>query len=73
MKKVYRMQNLDCANCAAKMERAISKIDGVASAEVNFMTQRLTLDADESKLPEILEQIKTCVARVDPAAKVLGI
>ena len=73
MKKVYRMKNLDCANCAAKMERAIQKIDGVQFAEVSFMAQRLTLDVDERKLPEILEQVKKCVAKVEPDTKVLGI
>ena len=73
MKKVYRMHNLDCANCAAKMERAIQKIDGVHSAEVSFMAQRLTMDVDEAKLPEILEQVKKCVSKVEPTTKVLGI
>ena len=73
MKKVYRMHNLDCANCAAKMERAIQKIDGVHSAEVSFMAQRLTMDVDEAKLSEILEQVKKCVSKVEPTTKVLGI
>ena len=73
MKKVYRMHNLDCANCAAKMERAIQKIDGVHVAEVSFMAQRLTMDVDEAKLPEILEQVKKCVSKVEPTTKVLGI
>lgn len=73
MKKVYRMHNLDCANCAAKMERSIQKIDGVHSAEVSFMAQRLTMDVDEAKLPEILEQVKKCVSKVEPSTKVLGI
>ena len=73
MKKVYRMHNLDCANCAAKMERAIQKIDGVHSAEVSFMAQRLTMEVDETKLPAILEQVKKCVAKVEPTTKVLGI
>ena len=44
MKKVYRLQDLDCANCAAKMERAIAKIDGVDSVTVSFMAQKLTLE-----------------------------
>ena len=48
MKKVYKMEDLDCANCAAKMERAIHKIDGVNAASVNFLTQRLAIEADES-------------------------
>ena len=73
MKKIYRMKDLDCANCAAKMERAIQKIDGVKSAEVSFMAQRLTLEVEESKLSEILEHVKKCVAKVEPTTKVLGI
>ena len=73
MKKVYRMSGLDCANCAAKMERAIGKIKGVTSAEISFMSQRLTLDADEVLLPDILEQVKKCVKKVDPYCEVLGI
>ena len=73
MKKVYRMKNLDCANCAAKMERAIQKINGVSYAEVSFMAQRLTLEMDETKVSEILEQVKKCVSKVEPDCKVLGI
>ena len=73
MKKVYRMQNLDCANCAAKMERAIGKIDGVQSAEVSFMAQRLTMEVDETKLSSIMEQVKKAVSKVEPSTKVLGI
>ena len=73
MKKSFKMENLDCANCAAKMERAIQKIDGVHSAEVRFMAQRWTMDVDEAKLPEILEQVKKCVSKVEPTTKVLGI
>ena len=73
MKKTYRMKNLDCANCAAKMERAIQKLDGVSFAEVSFMAQRLTLEVEEDKLPAVLEQVKKCVAKVEPDCKVLGI
>ncbi len=43
MKKTYKLQDLDCANCAAKMEDAIGRLDGVSSARVNFMTQKLTI------------------------------
>lgn len=73
MRKIYRLKDLDCANCAAKMERAIGKLDGVQSAEVSFMAQRLTLEVDDSRLPEILEQVKACVAKVEPDCKILGI
>ena len=73
MKKVYRMQNLDCANCAAKMERAIQKLDGVQDVTISFMAQRLTLECDEARLPEILEQIKVCIAKVEPDCRLLGV
>ncbi len=61
MKKTYQLENLDCANCAAKMERAIRKIDGVHSASIHFLTQKLILEADETNLENILkESIKVC-------------
>ena len=47
MKKKFKLQDLDCANCAAKMEESIKKIDGVNDAVVSFMTQKMTVDADE--------------------------
>ena len=72
MKKVYRMKNLDCANCAAKMERAIQKINGVEEASVSFMAQRLTLTCEEAQLPEILEKAKAAVAKVDPECTIMG-
>ena len=48
MKKVFKLNDLDCANCAAKMEAAIQKLDGVKSATISFMTQKLTLEADDA-------------------------
>ncbi len=65
MKKTYALDNLDCANCVAKMEAAIAKIDGVQSATISFMAQKLTLEADEDKLEAIVEQAKKCVSNVD--------
>ena len=56
MKKRFKLVNLDCANCAAKMEAAIKKLDGVNDASVSFMTQKLTLDADDARFEEILHQ-----------------
>ena len=72
MRKVYRLKDLDCANCAAKMERAISKIDGVDYAEVNFMAQKLMIEAEEAKIPQILEMAKKCIAKVEPECSILG-
>ena len=71
MKKVYRLQDLDCANCAAKMERAIGKIDGVQRASVNFLTQRLAVEADEERFEEIMDEIAKACRRVEPDCKIL--
>ena len=65
MKKVFRMENVDCANCAAKMEHAISKIDGVEKATISFMTQRLTLEFDETRFDEILDKAEKACQKVD--------
>ena len=54
MKKKFKMVDLDCANCAAKMEDAIKKIDGVNDATVSFMMQKLTIDADDARFDEIM-------------------
>lgn len=71
MKKVFRMEDLDCANCAAKMERAINKIDGVTAATVSFMTQRLTIEADDANFDEIMKTVvKTC-KKVEPDCRII--
>lgn len=66
MKKVFRLRDLDCANCAAKMERAICKLDGVNEATVNFMSQKLTLDADDLRFDEIMENVVKACKKVEP-------
>ncbi|MCH5152240.1 MAG: heavy-metal-associated domain-containing protein [Clostridiales bacterium] len=66
MKKVIAMQDLDCANCAAKMEQAIRKIDGVQSCTINFMLQRMTLEFDENNSEEIIKQIKATIKKIEP-------
>ncbi len=71
MKKKFKMVDLDCANCAAKMENAIKKIDGVQDATVSFMAQRLTVEADDSRFEEIMDQIvKTC-KKVEPDCQIV--
>ena len=66
MKKHFKLRDLDCANCAAKMEEAIKKLDGVNSATVSFMTQKLTLDADDARFDEILQQAVKICNKVEP-------
>lgn len=73
MKKVYRLKDLDCANCAAKMERAIQKIEGVEAASVSFMAQKLTIEAEEGQMAEVMEKVKACVAKVEPDCQILGL
>lgn len=53
MKKVVRMENLECAHCAAKMEQAIGKLEGVESVSVSFLTQKLILNATEEKIERL--------------------
>ena len=66
MKKVYRLKDLDCANCAAKMERGIAKIDGVQNASVSFMSQKLTLEADDSRFESIMDEVVKVCKRIEP-------
>lgn len=66
MKKKFKLTDLDCANCAAKMEDAIKKLPGVNSATVSFMTQKLTLDADDARFDEILQQAVKICKKVEP-------
>lgn len=66
MKKKFKMVNLDCANCAAKMENAINKIDGVESATVSFMAQKLTLVAADDCFEEMVNLAEAACKKVDP-------
>lgn len=71
MKKVYKLEDLDCANCAAKMERAVAKIEGVSSIHISFITQKMIIELDETKVDEIIrEVIKTC-KRVEPDCTII--
>ena len=65
MKKHYKFE-IDCANCAAKVEDAIKKIDGVNNATVSVMTQKLTLDADDACFDEILQKVVATAKKIEP-------
>lgn len=71
MKKVFKMEDLECANCAAKMERAIAELDGVTSVSVNFMAQRLTLEADDARFDEIVKKAVKICKKVEPDCRVI--
>ena len=64
MKKKFKLEDLDCANCAAKMEDAIKKIDGVNDASVSFMTQKMTIDAEDDRFDAIMDEVVAVCAKV---------
>ena len=66
MKKIFRLNDLDCANCAAKMERGIKKLPGVNDASVNFLTQKLTVDAEDARFEEIMDEVQKLIRKVEP-------
>ena len=65
MKKRYKFE-VDCANCAAKVEAAVKKIDGVNDVIVNFMAQKMVLDADDARYDEILKEVIAVAKKVEP-------
>ena len=71
MKKVFKLEDLECANCAAKMEAAIKKLDGVEDATVSFMTQKLTLVADDEKFDDIIKKAAKVCKKVEPDCKII--
>ena len=66
MKKKFKLMDLDCANCAAKMEEAINRIDGVGAATVSFIQQKLTIEADDARFDDIMAQVVKVCKKVEP-------
>lgn len=66
MKKVYRLENLDCAHCASKIEKAIAKIEGVESVSVSFLTQKLILETEDERLEQIVDQAVQICKKIEP-------
>lgn len=66
MKKKFKLTDLDCANCAAKMEDVIKKLDGVNDASVSFMMQKMTIDADDARFDEIMKEVVEVCKKVEP-------
>lgn len=71
MKKRFKLEDLDCANCAAKMENAIRKIDGISEANVSFMTQKMTIEAEDGRFDEIMEEVVSVCRKVEPDCRIL--
>ena len=71
MKKRLNLTDLDCANCAAKMEAAIKKIPGVQDASVSFMTQKMTVDADDARFDAIMKEVVKVCRKVEPDCEIV--
>ena len=71
MKKAFALEDLDCANCAAKMEDAIKKIDGVDSACVNFISQKMTIEANDDIFDDVLKKAIKVIRKVEPDCRVI--
>lgn len=70
MHRSFKIQNLGCANCAAKMENDINKLDGVSKASISFMTQRLTLDADDTRFDDIVNECDRICKKYEPETNI---
>jgi cation transport ATPase len=66
MKRTYRLENLACANCAAKMEKAICRLDGVTKATVNFLTTKMVIEAEDEKIDAILAEAEKIIRKIEP-------
>ena len=71
MKKSFVIEELDCAHCAAKIEEEIKKIEGVNNVSVNFLAQKMTIDAQDEKFDEILKSAVEICKRVEPDCNVI--
>lgn len=70
MHRSFKIQNLGCANCATKMENDINKLDGVSKASISFMTQRLTLDADDTRFDDIINECDRICKKYEPETSI---
>ena len=71
MKKTYKMVDLECAHCAAKMEDAIKKLPGVTDATVSFLTQKLTIEGEDTQFDKLVQQAVAICKKVEPDCDVL--
>ena len=66
MNTKYKIKGLDCANCAAELERAIQKVEGIEEVNINFITERMELKYDENNEEEIMKKVKKVIKREEP-------
>lgn len=73
MKKIVRFSGLCCANCAVKLETALNKIDGVNSAQLNFMAERIVFDIVADKYDVVVEEVKKVINKLEPDMEYKGL
>ena len=66
MKKVFKLEDLDCVNCAAKMEDGIKKLPGVVDAQVSFISQKMTIEAPEEGFDALMDQVVKLCKKIEP-------
>lgn len=71
MRKIYSLDEIDCANCAAKLENTLSKIDGVNYVNINFIAQKLTIEIDDGNFDEVMKKVVKTTAREEPDCKIV--
>lgn len=71
MRKSFKLDEIDCANCAQKLEDALNKLDGVEKATVNFLTQKLTLTAPDDQFDEVLNRAVALTADLEPDCEII--
>ena len=71
MRKQFILEDLDCANCAAKMEETIGKLPGVTKVSINFMAQKMILEADDDAFDSILKEAAKTIAKVEPDCRII--
>ena len=71
MRKSFKLDEIDCANCARKLQDELAKLDGVDAVSVNFMTQKLTLSAADERFDEVLDRVVTLTAKIEPDCEIV--
>ncbi len=70
MKKTFKLTDLDCAHCAAKMEEGIRKLPGVTNVQVNFLAEKLVLEAEDERFDEVLKEAVKLCKKVEPDCEI---
>ncbi len=71
MKKSFKLEDLDCGHCAAKMEEGIRKLDGVLDVSVNFLSQKLVIEAQDDQFDEVMEKVVRLCRKIEPDCRIL--